>query len=292
MNSDVEMLLRAGPFHDTLRAAIRARGLTLDRVRCRLAEKGWPVGLSTLSGWQHGHTKPASPGPVYALEEVLDLPRGALVDLIPRSDLDERSGALGELLDHLPGARERNVDLLCQHDKVSVDAGRRSSRIWSRIVVRARRDGVDRYVMRFFADSSNDPLINPADQVAIEAGENCRLGEVRRHPHVPVIVAEFLFGQKLSAGESWVFERRVHNPAGPPSVVHACAVRHRVEQYLLQIRFAPSARPVDCHAFSQADLYEPPRRIAALPLSAHHGVHLLGTPLITGVHGIAWRWPS
>ncbi|GIH02436.1 hypothetical protein Rhe02_05030 [Rhizocola hellebori] len=292
MDSQVELLLRAGPFHDTLRAAIRSRGLTLDRVRSRLADRGWPVGLSTLSGWQHGHTRPASTGPVHALEEVLDLPRGALVDLIPRSDLDERSGALGELLDDIPGARDRSVDLLCQHDKVSVDASRRSSRIWSRIVLRARRDGVDRYVMRFFADPGADPLANPADQVEFEAGENCRLGEVRRHSRAPVIVAEFLFGQRLRAGESWVFERRIHNPCGPPSIVHACAVRHRVEQYLLQVRFDPSVRPVDCHAFSQADLYEPPRRIGALPLSTHHSVHLIGTPLITGVHGIAWRWPS
>jgi len=292
MDSHVELLLRTGPFHDTLRAAIRARGLTLDRVRCRLADRGWPVGLSTLSGWQHGHTRPASPGPVHALEQVLDLPRGALLELIPRSDLDERSGALGELLDDFPGARDRHFDLLCQHDKVSVDSARRSSHIWSRIVLRARRDGVDRYVMRFFADDGSDPLVNPADQVSIEAGENCRLGAVSRHPRAPVIVAEFLFGQRLRAGESWVFERQIHNPCGPPSIVHAYAVRHRVEQYLLQMRFDPSARPVDCHAFTQNDLYEPPRRIAELPLSAHHGVHFIGAPLITGVHGIAWRWPS
>jgi len=54
-------------FHETLRAAIRARGLTLDRVRHHLAERGCTVGLSTLSGWQHGHTRPASPATVHAL---------------------------------------------------------------------------------------------------------------------------------------------------------------------------------------------------------------------------------
>lgn len=287
MNETIDLLLRTGPFHDTLRAAIRARGLTLDRLRSRLADRGCPVGLSTLSGWQHGNTRPACPDTVHALEEVLGLPRSALVDLIPRNDLNERIGALGELLDTFPGARERTVDLLCQHDKVSVDASRRSSQLWSRIVLRARRDGVDRYVMRYIAESGAN-----LDQIVIEPVENCRLGAIRRHPRAPVIVAELLFGQKLCAGESWVFERRITDPTGPPSTLHAYAVRHRVEQYLLQIRFDPAARPIDCHAFTQSDLYEPKRLTAQLRLSSHHGAHLIGIPLITGVHGIAWRWPS
>lgn len=114
---------------------------------------------------------------------------------------------------------------------------------------------------------------------------------MRRHPDAPVVVAELLFGQRLRAGETWVFERRIVNPGkGPPSTVHAHAVRHRVEHYLLQIRFDPSALPVDCHAFTQTDLYEPWRRVADLPLSVHHDVHQVGAPLITGIHGIQWSW--
>jgi hypothetical protein len=285
MDSPVDLLLRSGPFHDTLRAAIRASGLTLDRVCLRLADRGCPVGLSTLSGWQHGNSRPASPHAVHALEEVLGLPRSALLDLIPRADLSEDVGPLGELLDGFPGARGRNVDLLSQHDTVNVNAARVAWQVRSRIVVRARRDGVDRYVMRYFGDPGSD-----LDQVVIEAVENCQLGAIRRHPHAPVLVAELLFGQRLRAGESWVFERRIVHPFGPPSSVHGFSVRHRVEQYLLQIRFEPSTRPLDCHAFSQTDLYEPRRRVADLPLNSHHSIHLIGAPLITGVHGIEWSW--
>ncbi|HCT76879.1 MAG TPA: hypothetical protein DGT23_09875 [Micromonosporaceae bacterium] len=287
MDKPIDQLLLSGPFHDTLRAAIRARGLTLDRVRSRLADRGWTVGLSTLSGWQHGHTRPASCHIVHALEEVLCLPRNALVDLIPRSELDERTGVLGELLDGFPGSRDRTMDVLSQHQKIDVDTAGRSWRIWSRIVLLARRDGVDRYVMRYFADPGAD-----LDQIVIEPTGGCWLGAVRRHDHACLIVAEFLFGQRLRAGESWVLEHRITDPAGCPSGVYAHAVRHRVEQYVLQVRFEPSARPIDCYAFTQRDLYEPKRRTAELLLNAHHSVHLIGAPLITGVHGIAWRWPS
>lgn len=285
MDRAINLLLRTGPFHDALRAVIRARGLTLDRVCKRLADRGCSIGLSTLSAWQHGNTRPASPQAVHTLEEVLGLPPSALTDLIPRTDLSEHLGPLGELLDDFPGARARNVDLVSQHDKVVVDAERRSSRIWSRIVLRARRDGVDRYVMRYFADPGAD-----LDRIVFQALANCRLGSVHRHPHAPVIVAELHFGHTLRAGESWVFERAIIDPTGPPTTVHGHAVRHRVEQYLLQIDFSPGTRPVDIHAFTQTDLDEPKRRVVDLTLNSHDSVHLLGTPLITGVHGIEWSW--
>ena len=54
----LEALLRIGPFHSALRAAIRRRGLTLERLRLRLGQQDVAVALSTLSDWQQGRVRP------------------------------------------------------------------------------------------------------------------------------------------------------------------------------------------------------------------------------------------
>lgn len=285
--SEIPALAATMSFHDTMRAAILRQRLTLQSVRKRLADHGYPVGLSTLSDWQHGHARPASAETVHALEDVLGLPRRALTQLIPRTDLSERCGALGQLLDDLPGARERNVDLLAKQQRVWVNESGQTVRLVSQTVLRARRDGVDRHVLRYFADPGTD-----LRRVDIEGVANCTVGQVRWHPLAPVLVAELCFGQRLRAGETWVMEHRVTDPTGSPSNVYASAVRHRIEQFVLEIRFDPGGPRPRCHAFTQADLYEPRRRTVPLPVTAHHTVHLIGAPLLTGVHGIAWSLDS
>src|SRR5256885_8599794 len=78
---DLAQLLYTGPFHTALRAAVRERGLTLDRLRAHLARRGIPVGLSSLSDWQHGRRRPrsaASLRAVRALEEILGIPPRSL----------------------------------------------------------------------------------------------------------------------------------------------------------------------------------------------------------------------
>jgi hypothetical protein len=267
-----------------LRMAIRANGLTLHGVCKRLAEHGYQAGVSTVGDWQHGRSRPASVPAVLALEEILSLPPHTLVSLIPRLELSERCGALGELLDTLPGSRDRNVDLLSQQDRVWVNAASQIWRISSQLVLRARRDGVDRYVLRLFAEPRST-----LSRVDIEAIANCTVGQVRRHGTAPVIVVELLFGQRLRANETWLLEYRWTNQTGGPSSLFAHAVRHRVEQYVLEIRFDAGAPPIECHAFTQSDFYDPVRPTTVLPVSTHRTVHLLGTPLLTGLHGIGWR---
>lgn len=274
-----------GAFPTVLRSAIRARGLTLERLRVRLGERGHRVGLSTLSGWQHGRARPSSPQVVRVLEDILELPRGTLTALVPRAALAERAGALGELLAHFPGSREHTVDVLTRHDTVTVGADRRTARLWTREVLRARRDGVDRILVRYFGDEGCD-----IDRVVLDGLENCLVGEVRRHPVEPVMVAELHFGQALRAGETWVLERALTDGTGGVGTEYACTVRRRVDQYLLQVRFDPAALPAACLSFAQTDLYEPRRETARLPLNTHHAAHLSVSGLLGGLVGVAWRW--
>ncbi|MEU6645210.1 transcriptional regulator [Saccharomonospora sp. NPDC046836] len=82
---ELESLLATGPFAAALRAAIRARGLGLERIQYRLRSRGAPVSLATLSHWQSGRCRPERAGSLAALrclEEVLEVPQGALMRLL------------------------------------------------------------------------------------------------------------------------------------------------------------------------------------------------------------------
>ncbi|MDI6105599.1 hypothetical protein QLQ12_44170 [Actinoplanes sp. NEAU-A12] len=292
MTGDIATLLHTGPFHRALRAAVAARGLTLDRLRVRLGARGVPVGLSTLSDWQHGRSRPSSPLAVEALSEILRLPPGALAALLqaptdppPRTGLAERDGALAELLDALPGSRRTDLEVLSRQDKVRVDDQRRSSSLWQRTCVRASRDGVDRYVVRHFGDTDGS---SPAAELV--ALENCRVGRVLRHQRAPVLVAELLFGQALHVGDTWVFETLTRDRSPGTSTAHAYGFRHAVAQYLLEVRFHPSALPASCYSFVQAGLAAERRRTGELALSSHHAVHLVAADMTGGLLGIGWRW--
>lgn len=94
--SDLSSVLSTGPFHAALRAAVRARGLTLERLRSHLGRRGIAVGISSLSDWQHGRSRPG-PGSlpaVYALEQLLGLRADSLVRLLVAPDPEgtERTG--------------------------------------------------------------------------------------------------------------------------------------------------------------------------------------------------------
>jgi hypothetical protein len=82
---DLEQVLAAGPFSVALRAAIRARGLGLDRIRYRLRGRGTAVSLATLSHWQSGRCRPERPESLEALrnlEDILNVPDGSLTRLL------------------------------------------------------------------------------------------------------------------------------------------------------------------------------------------------------------------
>ncbi len=293
--SDLPSLLSTGPFHAAFRAAVRERGLTLERLRSHLGRRGISVGVSSLSDWQHGRSRPG-PGSVRAvsaLEEVLGLRADSLVRLLaaaahranPRDGLDERADVIAALLDDLPGGGQRDVDVLSRHDKVCVDAHRRAAVVWSRIVVRARVDGVDRFVLRYFGDAGCE-----VDAVRLGLLENCRLGEVRRHA-AGIVVAELLFDEALSAGQTWVFEKQIVDQTGKPCTEHAHGFLRNEEQYVLEVRFDPDRLPVDCHVFGQPGLHDERRRIGDLAVNRQHAVHLHASGVSAGLIGIGWSWP-
>jgi hypothetical protein len=286
-------VLYTGPFHDAFRAAVRERGLTLDRLRWHLAQRGVAVARSTLSDWQLGHRRPGrgSLPAVSDLEDLLGLPQRSLVRLLDApgagpGGVDERAGAFEELLDSVPGAREYALEVLSAQEKVTLDPWRRRSLVWARTLVRAARDDVDRCVLQY----SGDPGC-AIDAVRLCGLENCRLGTLRRHP-AGVLVAELLFDTVLRAGQTWVFEHQVRDGTAGPSTGYARGFREPAALYVLEVRFPAGHRPTDCHSFGRAGPYERPYRIADLAPTIYNAVHLSGSGTPGGVLGLGWRWPA
>jgi hypothetical protein len=287
-----------GPFHLVLRNAIRERGLPLDRLRSRLAERGIDVGLASLSDWQHGRAWPRRPKSlqaIAALEEILGLPEQTLTSLLrshrpppfrPRQGVDEYTGPMAELLDALPGARAWRLEVLTSEQVVHVGPDRSPSRLCGRSVARARRDGVDRTVVRYYGGPGCE-----IDRVEVVPRRNCTLGRVLRHHDGRVLAAELLFGQPLQSGDTWVWETELHDPAAARTDC-AHAFRRPEGTCLMEVRFHQEALPRRVFEYFRADLHVEQHVLTELPLNVHNAVHVTTTGMTSGVVGINWEWPT
>lgn len=281
----LEALLRIGPFHSALRAAIRRRGLTLERLRLRLAQQDVPVALSTLSDWQQGRVRPISPKSLKAvsvLEELLDVPSRSLLTLLEQSGPNGWPDVIPGMV---PGFNTYDLEVVARHDRVFVDAERHASRTHVKMVVRARNDGVDRFYAHYFCDD----LVRAAE-VAHEPVRNCRLGQTALGESQRVTVEELLFDRPLSAGETWVFEFVIHDPTRIDSIEFAHGVRCFLAQSLIEVHFDPAALPVDPHVYLQDWQETEPHRTIDLQLDHTHSVHHFEANVSVNWVGIRWNW--
>ncbi|HEV7712895.1 MAG TPA: helix-turn-helix transcriptional regulator [Asanoa sp.] len=284
----LDSVLYTGPFHLALRKAIRERGLTLDRVRAHLARRGISIGLSSLSDWQTGRSRPSAARTVAALEEVLGLPPDALARLLDCAGSRVRLADIGpvaELLDVVTDSRPGDLELVSTQHRVHVDDGGRFTHMLVRTAIRALRDGVDRYVARFYGDRGCDP-----HQVRTRPLRNCRLGRRLVHRSAPAMVYEVVFEQALRAGDTWVFETQLAGPGSGVCSEFAVGFRYPAEQCLLEVQFHPGAMPANTRAFTQFDLNDQRHSIGDLAVSRHNAVHLIASGVDSGVLGIAWDW--
>ena len=255
--ADLAQVLHTGPFHLALRAALAVRGLPLQRVQHHLAHRGVKVGVTSLSYWQQGARRPQRPESlraVRALEEVLELPGNSLTRLLGAGEggardaerpagrsfrsLVEASGAVEKLLADLESPTDGGLHTVGHHERVRIGAGRELVGRDSQHVVRAHRDGIDRYL----AIHHGDPGCDPA-RVRVSALENCRTGRVRWHRETGIIVAELLFDARLRAGETYFFGYGFEDGTGGPSGEYVRGFSFAGGQYVLQVRFDEGALP-------------------------------------------------
>ncbi|MFI0262143.1 hypothetical protein ACH4OW_24245 [Streptomyces sp. NPDC017056] len=304
-SAELTRILRTGPFHLALRAALAARGLALHRVQHKLAQRGIKVGVTSLSYWQQGARRPQRPESlraVRALEEVLDLPAQSLHRLLVpeggrRTDTErpaarsyralvDPSDALHRLLADLQAPTDGGLHTVGHHEWVRIGPRRELSGRRSLHVVRAHRDGVDRYVAIHQGDAGCDP-----SRVTVTAGENCRLGRVRWDGATAVVVAELLFDTRLRAGDTHVFGYGFEDGSGGQSAEYVRGFRFAGGQYVLQVRFDEAALPVGCRSFTQAKAGAPRTGRQELTLGGRHRtVHLVEQGVRPGIVGIGWDW--
>ncbi|MFH8257358.1 hypothetical protein [Streptomyces roseolus] len=302
--ADLVQLLHTGPFHLALRTALAVRGLPLQRVQHHLAHRGVKVGVTSLSYWQQGARRPQRPESlkaVRALEEVLQLPGNSLLRLLAEDaaregverpaarsyrSLVEASGAVEELFAELESPTDGGLHTVGHHERVRIGPGRELVGRESQHVVRAHRDGVDRYLAIHHGDPGCDP-----SRVRVRSVENCRTGRVRWHAETGVVVAELLFDARLRAGDTHLFTYGFEDGTAGPSGEYLRGFSFAGGQYVLQVAFDEAALPVRCRRFAQTSAGAPRGGRTELTLGGRHRtVHLVEQGVRPGILGIDWDW--
>lgn len=297
--------LTGATFDAALRSAIAARGLSLERLRAKLAERGLPVGVTTLSYWQRGLRRPERRGSltvVTALEELLGLPTNSLTVLLgpprPRGGAVRyppglhrytavlpRPAAMAPLLDRLDMDAASRVHVACELATAELGATREMRRTSVTRVVRAHRGRADRAVAIVWQDQAGR-----TDDVEVRATENCRLGRVSRDADAGLVAAELLFDLSLREDETRVLSYEVLDHSGAECREVVRALGFPADQCVLQVRFDPGALPVRCHRFLARAADAPEQGSADLTLDCHRAVHVVMPKVRPGVVGIRWEW--
>ncbi|MFI6447556.1 hypothetical protein [Kitasatospora sp. NPDC050543] len=292
-------------FAEALNLAIEASGLSLDRIRTALAQRGVRLSVTTLSYWRRGRSQPeraSSLHAVHLLEELLGQPHSSLSALLgpprPRGRWASApaSGSL-RLEDVWPGEQEISevfaeldappsgeLERLSIHDAYYVDLNQRGYLLRMRQVVRATVSGVARCL-----------VVHKADEEAFGCPEitsvrHARLGRVRRRPEIGLVVGELLLDRPLGLGDSTVFEYEVEIPPGGPTTVYGRRFAVPVREYVLQVHFDPGAVPAHCERYDRAPGQDEDRRREQLWIGASASAHVLATDQPPGQVGIRWEW--
>ena len=286
----------SGSFAEVLRTAIEVRGLGLERIRERLEAQGISVSVATLSYWQSGRSQPGRKQSMAALphlEELLDLDPGSLQRALapgrPRGrrcrvvDLDAvwPEPPQTQVLRSLDTRWDTELERISLHDVVSMGPDRTQVSLEVRQVLRARCDGPDRRVVMHCLE---DPQAAPPE---IRALQGCRLGSIARDVASGIIGCELVFLDPLRRGQTVVVDYEVQSGAPRPyEVRHTRRLRLPMRQYLLEIRFDPSALPAAIfHVQDGEDCQR-------LELDAEHSVHVVDTDCTAGITGVRWAWPD
>jgi transcriptional regulator with XRE-family HTH domain len=299
-------------FAGALRQAIRASGLTLERIRHRLGRRGLSVSVATLSYWQRGRSRPRSRTVVVALEEILQVPPGTLTGLL---DDDPASAAVavrgaaahagltaaqaGErgrtvrdlwpdperyagLVGQLDRSGDHRLERLSIHDVYRLDEVRRSWTLSVRTVLRAAGDDIDRVVCVHQAVGGG------GDPAGLADVRYCRPGRVRAEDGL--VAFELVFDRVLSAGDTAVVEYELGPARLPASDSYDRRFSHPVHDYVAVIQFAGGRLPARCYGFTAETSTAPRRRLGELWVGTSGSANIAVGAVRRGIVGIEWEW--
>jgi hypothetical protein len=289
-------------FADALRTGIQARGLSLERLQEHLRRRGVSVSLATLSYWQSGRSQPErreSLTAVGGLEEILRLPEGALSSLllarryrgrstrpitVPLHRIWPRPDPVRAAMARLESRWEDQLTRISIQDTVHIGASRAEQSIRVRQVLRAEQDGPDRLLIIFGAD----PGLQAFPELKIRRPHG--LGDMISDLESGFFIAELLFGRALQRGETIITEHFLrHTVTGPQSSNWERRFRYPAREFLVEVRFHPSALPARCMQYS---VVEGPERARPVTLDPAHSVHHVALAVPQGRCGIRWEWEN
>lgn len=294
---------RRGPdFATGLRAAIRRSGLGLDTVQRRLAARGVPVSVATLSYWQNGQRSPGrrrSEEVVAHLEAVLDLPPRELRSLIPpprrRTPRAQAPGplprgfteqaAVRRIAQSVAHCRGSLLTRISQHDVVWVGPDRRVSAMRSRMVMRADTQGIESIgLTQFFEDpGAGTPHVQVLSGGTVVAR--------RADPRHRVAATEVWFGRELRYGETILLEFEVTSDGpGPADRAYDTSCGVRIRELAVQARFCREDPPTRCESYRRTAGEEEAELRRRLEVGALGHVHTVALGLPSGTVGLAWDW--
>lgn len=280
-------------FADALREAIAARGLSLDRLRYHLRARGHELSIATLSYWQSGRSRPeraSSLAALEALEDILLVPEGSLMRLLPPAGSITPDGAALQLLD----AEDQQVEMLLAGLGTSRDQGYIRISLYERIEVDAD-GGVGTRVVREVIQATQDGLSafpvssrheTPGGTACLRAVLNCSIGHVFRRPLG--IAGQIVLDRPLRIGDAAVVEYAFDVEGTRPyetSWERQCT--NRLRQLHVEITFDAGGRlPLVAEVFTRVG-----ERASVEPIAiVDHRLSCLTQDFGPGIYGVRWRW--
>ncbi|RLK54113.1 hypothetical protein [Actinokineospora cianjurensis] len=293
--------LVTGPFSLALRLALRASGLSLDRVQYRLAEREVPVSKTALSNWQSGRTQPERPESLRALavlEEILVLPDRALSSLLgpprprgrwlTRAPDDMRADQAWARPDGLLRTLDSLGTTLAAVDRMSkvslqvicvVGADRLLYRVEHLVVLRAEQAGVDRYTVAYRSDLG---------EPEITATVGCRQGRRRGDAETGFTTFELLLDRGLGAGELVSLGYTI--APGSPELYHSQRIGAATRVYGATVQFDAAALPVRVYRRFQSSVGETDCAETDLRLGATSTAQHVEADPPPGIYRLGWDW--
>jgi transcriptional regulator with XRE-family HTH domain len=295
-----EPVASAEAFADALRGAIEASGLGLERVQHRLKLQGVNVSVATLSYWQSGRSMPGrrvSFETLSKLEDVLGVPPGALAKLVPprstgRDSVATFAASMGqgievpESIAELDARLRRQFEMVSEHATVTVGSDRAQHSRWTRRVLRAIADGVDRILL---ADHVDDDSAPPP---RIEPLAHCELGGRYELPASNFVITELLFDRVLAKDDSMMIEYLLHyGPPYPLDTSHEERKQMPLREFVMEVRFAADAIPTHCEWY-EISTREPDakEKVRVLDINSTRSVLVVRHDLPPSQFGMRWYW--
>lgn len=292
------------PFAAALRDAIGSRGLGLDQVRQLLALRGSDVSVATLSYWQTGRRSPGrrtSFVTLAHLEDALGMTPGSLAQHIPPRGTEARAvnsvltfaAAMGEgvelpeVIAGLDARLRRQFEMVSEQAVLSVGAQRGQEWRWTRRIMRAVADGVDRLLL---ADLVEDDVPPPSITPVL----HCTLGRRVFLPTSKFVISELLFDRVLGAGDPMLIEYRLdYGPPYPLDTTHEVHKQMPLRDFVLEVRFDADARPTRCEWFEHNG-HDPQARarVRRVTLDEAGTVLVVRQDLPPGRFGLRWDWEA